>query len=320
MGRMPHDIRILGRIVRVRSTKQSVRHLKEKASNTRRYVDLHVHSTASDGTFSPEALVDYALQKQLAAFALTDHDTIDGLAPAIAYARNTDVEVIPGIELSTEYNGRDIHIVGLFIDYENPVFLEHLAEFCASRDRRNEKMAARLTEAGCPITMEELTEAFPDAVITRAHFARLMMQKGYIQQIKEAFEKYIGDNGPCFVPREKVTPWDGVRLIREAGGLAVLAHPVLYHMNEHALHKLLFPLKDAGLTAIEGLYATYNHADEAMVRRLASRHSLLLSGGSDFHGDNKPGQDMGTGFGNLRVPETILDDLRAVWQKSNHGK
>lgn len=100
----------------------------------------------------------------------------------------------------------------------------------------------------------------------------------------------------------------------------MLAHPVLYHMNEHALHKLLFPLKDAGLTAIEGLYATYNHADEAMVRRLASRHSLLLSGGSDFHGDNKPGQDMGTGFGNLRVPETILDDLRAAWQKSNHGK
>ena len=211
-----------------------------------RYVDLHVHSTASDGTFSPEALVDYALQKQLAAFALTDHDTIDGLAPAIAYAKNTDVEVIPGIELSTEYNGRDIHIVGLFIDYENPVFLEHLAEFCASRDRRNEKMAARLTEAGCPITMEELTEAFPDAVITRAHFARLMMQKGYIQQIKEAFEKYIGDNGPCFVPREKVTPWDGVRLIREAGGLAVLAHPVLYHMNEHALHKLLVHVVEHG--------------------------------------------------------------------------
>ena len=285
-----------------------------------RYVDLHVHSTASDGTFSPEALVDYASQKQLAAFALTDHDTIDGLAPAIAYGKQADVEVIPGIELSTEYNGRDIHIVGLFIDYENPVFLEHLAEFCASRDRRNEKMAARLTEAGCPITMEELTEAFPDAVITRAHFARLMMQKGYIRQIKDAFEKYIGDNGPCFVAREKVTPWDGVRLIREAGGLAVLAHPVLYHMNEHALHKLLFPLKDAGLTAIEGLYATYNHADEAMVRRLARRHSLLISGGSDFHGDNKPGQDMGTGFGNLRVPETILDDLRAAWEKNQNGK
>ena len=188
-----------------------------------RYVDLHVHSTASDGTFSPEALVDYALQKQLAAFALTDHDTIDGLAPAIAYARNTDVEVIPGIELSTEYNGRDIHIVGLFIDYENPVFLEHLAEFCASRDRRNEKMAARLTEAGCPITMEELTEAFPDAVITRAHFARLMMQKGYIQQIKEAFEKYIGDNGPCFVPRENhslVSRWASTRSLMPLTGLA----------------------------------------------------------------------------------------------------
>ena len=108
-------------------------------------VDLHVHSNKSDGSFTPSELVDMAIAKGLTAFALTDHDTIDGLAPAIAYAKNTDVEVIPGIELSTEYNGRDIHIVGLFIDYENPVFLEHLAEFCASRDRRNEKMAARLT-------------------------------------------------------------------------------------------------------------------------------------------------------------------------------
>ena len=148
-----------------------------------KYVDLHVHSNASDGTLSPEELVDYAIQKQLSAFALTDHDTIDGLKPALARADGRDIEIIPGIELSTEYKGRDIHIVGLFIRYEDAGFQSRLQEFCHSRDIRNEKMAARLTEAGFPISMEELTDAFPDAVITRSQFARLMMEKGYVKEM-----------------------------------------------------------------------------------------------------------------------------------------
>lgn len=274
------------------------------------YVDLHVHSCASDGTYTPRELVDYACEKQLSAFALTDHDTVDGLASSLSYARDKDVEVIPGIELSTEYNGRDIHIVGLFIRYEEPEFLKRLQEFCDSRDIRNEKMAAQLTEAGFSLTMDELTEAFPGAVITRAHFARLMLEKGYIQELRQAFEKYIGDTCPYFVPREKVSPADGVRLIRAAGGVPILAHPILYHMNERALTELLVPLKEAGLIGIEALYSTYSAADESLIRRLARKHDLLLSGGSDFHGTNKPGLDLGTGYGGLRVPETILEELR----------
>lgn len=275
-----------------------------------KYVDLHVHSRASDGTFTAAELVDYACKKQLAAFALTDHDTVDGLSSALTCARGKDIEVIPGIELSTEYNGRDIHIIGLFIRYEEPEFLKHLQEFCSSRDIRNEKMAARLTEAGFPLTTDELTAAFPGAVITRAHFARLMLEKGYIRNLKDAFENYIGDTCPYFVPREKVSPADGVRLIRAAGGVPILAHPMLYHMNEAGLSELLVPLKEAGLIGIEALYSTYSAADESLVRRLARRHDLLLSGGSDFHGSNKPGLDLGTGYGGLRVPETILEELR----------
>ena len=275
-----------------------------------KYVDLHVHSNASDGTLSPEELVDYAIQKQLSAFALTDHDTIDGLKPALARADGRDIEIIPGIELSTEYKGRDIHIVGLFIRYEDAGFQSRLQEFCHSRDIRNEKMAARLTEAGFPISMEELTDAFPDAVITRSQFARLMMEKGYVKEMKEAFEKYIGDTCPCFVPREKVTPQGGVRLIMDAGGVPVLAHPTLYHMKEEELDTLILSLKEAGLIAIEGLYSTYTVAEQAMVRRLARKHGLLISGGSDFHGSNKPGLDLGTGYGNLKIPYDILEQLR----------
>lgn len=285
-----------------------------------RYVDLHVHSRASDGTYSVTELVDYALEKKLAAFALTDHDTVDGLAPALSYASGKDIEVIPGIELSTEYNGKDIHIVGLFIRFEDPGFLQRLKEFCDSRDIRNEKMAARLTRAGFPLTVEELAEAFPGAVITRAHFARLMLEKGYIKELKEAFEKYIGDTCPYYVPREKVSPLDGVRLIREAKGIPVLAHPMLYHMNETALSQLIGPLKDAGLVGIEGLYSTYNTSDEALVRRLAKKHGLLISGGSDFHGANKPGLDLGRGYGNLKVPYTILEELRQAWKEQNKEK
>ena len=186
-------------------------------------VDLHVHSNRSDGTFTPTQLVDYALEKGLSAFALTDHDTVDGLAEAIAYAdrlrqENPLVpEVIPGIELSTEYHGKDIHIVGLYIDYTSEKFTDTLKEFVESRDNRNRKMCKLLEEHGIDITYEKLIEEFPDCVLTRAHYARYMLNHGYINSMTEAFEKYIGDRCDCYVPREKITPQDGIAMILEAG-------------------------------------------------------------------------------------------------------
>lgn len=278
-------------------------------------VDLHVHSNRSDGTLSPSQLVDHAMEKGLAAFALTDHDTTDGLEEAIAYANalrlagHTVPEVIPGIELSTEYQSQDIHIVGLYIDYHNSRFIQKLREFIDSRDSRNRKMCLRLQAAGIPIDYDKLAAQFPDSVITRAHFAKYMFLHGYIKSVKEAFERYVGDHCPCFVPREKVTPVQAVELILEAGGIPVLAHPVLYPMSDVRLEELAAELKEAGLIGLEAIYGAYSPSDEHRMRALAQKFGLCISGGSDFHGSNKPGLDLGTGYGSLYVPYSVLEEL-----------
>lgn len=281
-------------------------------------IDLHTHSTYSDGTYSPTQLVDYAMKKGLSAFALTDHDTVDGLREAITYTKNAGSDsnltprVIPGIELSTEYQGKDIHMIGLFIDYTNQRFLNYLQDFVDSRDARNRKMCTLLQEAGIDITYERLQEENPHCVITRAHYARYFMKYGYTKSIKEGFERYVGDHCPYFVPRQKVTPVQAISLIREAGGIAVLAHPILYGMGTRALDTLVGQLKQAGLAGIEAIYSSYTPADERQIRSLAKKYDLCISGGSDFHGDNKPGLDLGTGYSKLYVPDEVLSGLEKL--------
>ncbi len=279
-------------------------------------VDLHVHSTRSDGTYTPTELVDYAIQKGLAAFALTDHDTVAGLDEAISYANHLRLttpdspEVIPGIEFSTEYEGKDIHVVGLYIDHHSEVFQNHINHFVESRIQRNQKMCRLLQEkAGMDITYEKLCEAFPNSVITRAHYAKYMLEHGYIKSMKEAFERYIGDRCPYYIPREKVTPAQAIQLILAAGGIPVLAHPTLYHMSYTRLSNLLSELKGIGLVALEGIYSTYSAAEEREMRSLAKEHGLEISGGSDFHGSNKPGLDLAVGYGKLYVPYDVLTNL-----------
>lgn len=286
-------------------------------------IDLHVHSNRSDGTYSPTELVDYAIEKGLKAFALTDHDTTEGLLEALEYAQSLkkaqergeyDVsveipEVIPGIELSTEYHGKDIHIVGLYINYEEPSFQEYLKHFIDSRVERNHKMCKLLQEHGVDVTYETLIETFPNAVITRAHYAKFLLEKGYVGSMNEAFDRYVGDHAPCFVPREKVTPAQAVELILAADGVPILAHPMLYRMSDERLDKLVAQLKEVGLMGIEAIYCTYTQGEERKVRKLAEKYRLLISGGSDFHGSNKPKLDFGVGYGSLHVPDQVLDDI-----------
>lgn len=274
-------------------------------------VDLHVHSNKSDGTCSPSELVDLAIQKGLSAFALTDHDTTAGLDEAIEYAKGRDIEVVPGIEFSTEYQGRDIHVLGLAIDYKAPVFADRLQAFVDSRIGRNRKMCRNLTEAGIDISYEKLMAAYPGAVITRAHYARYLLDHGYVKSLPEAFERYVGDHCPYFVPREKVTPVQAVQLIRQAKGIPVLAHPTLYHMGKDALQKLVSSLTEAGLVGLEAVYSTYSAGEEREMRQLALRNGLLISGGSDFHGSNKPGLELATGYhGKLVIPYDIWERLK----------
>lgn len=276
-------------------------------------IDLHVHSNKSDGTCSPSQLVDYAVQKGLAAIALTDHDTVDGLDEIIEYADKL-LEVIPGIEFSTEYEGKDVHILGLYIDYKAKVFQKALQAFVESRTIRNEKMCRLLQGVGIDITYQKLLEEYPGSVITRAHYASYLFKYGYIKSMTEAFEKYVGDHCPYFVPREKVTPQDAVQLILKAKGVPILAHPTLYHMSDGRLEKLIATLKEAGLMGIEAIYSTYTASEERDMRRLAEKHNLLISGGSDFHGENKPKLDLGTGYGKLYVDYSVLQKI-----KDTHG-
>ncbi len=273
-------------------------------------IDLHTHTMYSDGSLTPKELIDYAMFKGLKVLAITDHDTVAGLDEAIEYAADKDIEFVPGVELSTEWRDKDIHIVGLDIDHKQEGFVNFLKDFVDSRDVRNEKMCRLLTEAGLPVDYEELKNTYPDSVITRGHFARYMLDKGYTTYLKEAFERYIGDNGPYFVPREKTTAADGVRLIVEAGGIPVLAHPMLYHMNDDRLKVLVDELKPLGLMAMEAVYTTNSDAEERESRAFAKENGLLISGGSDYHGEAKPRTDLGFGFGDLYVDMSIWNDLK----------
>lgn len=274
-------------------------------------VDLHVHSNKSDGSFGPSELVTMAIKKKLTAIALTDHDTTDGLEQLMQEAAGKPIDVVPGIELSTEYEGKDIHIVGLFINPEQPDFQAHLKSFVESRDARNRKMCANLQAAGIPISYEALLEANPDSVITRAHYGTWLLEHGVVTSVADAFSKYLGDHTPYFVPREKVTPQQAVALIQKAGGLAILAHPILYRMSRERLDLLVHRLKEVGLTGIEAIYATYSAREENQIRQLALKYDLLISGGSDFHGLAKPRLELGVGYGHLCVPDDVYFKLKS---------
>lgn len=286
-------------------------------------IDLHTHTCKSDGSYTPTELVDYAIEKGLAAVAITDHDTTEGLNEALSHAADLkekclpSVEVVPGIEFSTKYENQDVHVVGLFIAYDSPMFKKALADFVDSRTNRNGKMCENLRGAGIDITYEKLRARYPDSVITRAHYASYLFEKGYVKSRQDAFSQYLGDHTKYFVPREKVTPVQAVKLILHAGGIPILAHPPLYHMGNDRLDKLTASLKAEGLMGIEAFYSTYNNQDIRDMQRLAAKYDLLLSGGSDFHGTNKPGLDLGCGYGKLFVPEDLLAKMKI--RLANHN-
>lgn len=278
-------------------------------------IDLHVHSYKSDGSLTPSELISLALEKGLSAIALTDHDTTDGLREFDESAKSKPIEAIPGIELSTEYEGKDVHIVGLFIDENQPDFQKHLKNFVASRDMRNEKMCANLRHAGLDISYDALKKEYPGSVITRAHYGTYLVKTGACKSVADAFSQYLGDHTPYFVAREKVTPDEAVILIKKAGGIPILAHPILYHMSAQRLELLVSRLVTAGLMGIEAVYSTYTTREENQIRRLADKYHLLLSGGSDFHGLAKPKLQLGTGYGHLNVPDEFLLKMKAMIQQ-----
>ncbi|MCI9123227.1 MAG: PHP domain-containing protein [Eubacterium sp.] len=288
--------------------------------NDPRLIDMHVHSRASDGTFAPDALAGEAKKAGLAAIALTDHDTMDGVPSAKAAADALGIELVPGIELSTTYHGCEVHVLGYYLSPEHPPLKKKLQEFLDFRTARNERMTQKLREEGFSLSMRQIREHFPDSILTRAHIARFLYETGQIPDIRTAFTQYIGEHCRCYIERPKISPVEAVRLIQNAGGLAVLAHPVLCGFPEPVFKQLIQEMKNAGMCGMEAVYSENSPRDERRMRQIADAFGLLVSGGSDFHGANKPQIHLGIGKGNLRIPYAFLQsfkDLRENQKNTN---
>lgn len=278
-------------------------------------IDLHVHSCFSDGTCTPETLIALAKEAGLKAIALTDHDTVAGVAEAVACGKREGVEVIPGVELSCEHiispgRKKEIHILGYGIDYTGQELCRTLEAAANEREERNKKMCENLRLAGYPITYDELCGRFPDTIVTRAHFARFLYERGAVGSIDAAFRKILAQDGPYFVMRKYLTPKQGIETIKKAGGLPVLAHPLLYKMSVSEIHHLLDELVPYGLRGIEAIYSRNHGNDEAFARKLAGEYHLFITGGTDFHGENKPDLSIGKGTGNMQIPMSLLENLK----------
>lgn len=276
-------------------------------------IDLHTHSLASDGSMSPAELVRHAKEKGLSAVALTDHDTVEGIREALDEGNRIGIEVIAGIEISTNFKP-EMHILGYFLnkdEYKN--IQKGLATIRKCREDRNIKIINKLNELGVDITEEEVKEVALGDTIGRPHFARLLVKKGYVKTMQEAFDKYLGKDGLAYFKRFELEPIDGIKLIKNAGGIPVIAHPALLKMSNNELDKLLLELKEYGLAGIEAIYSENSKDETGNLLRLAIKHQLLVTGGSDFHGTYKSEIEIGTGRGNLKVPYELLEKLNGAY-------
>ncbi len=269
-------------------------------------VDLHVHSTASDGRLSPEEVVRKAAELGLAVIALADHDSVDGIIPALRAAREfPQLKLIPAVEVSTDVPSGEVHILGYFIDYTSVELAEALARFRNSRERRAQGMVAKLAKLGIHIEWQRVKELAGDGSIARPHIAQAMLEKGYISSIREAFDKYIARDGPAYVEREKLTPVQAVELIVQAEGLAVMAHPLTAPDPE----AMIGELKSAGLVGLEAYYDGYTAEEINTLVGLAERHGLIATGGSDYHGLDESDETM---MGGVEVPVASAEKLMAL--------
>ncbi|MEF2146156.1 MAG: PHP domain-containing protein [Desulfovibrionaceae bacterium] len=272
-------------------------------------IDLHTHTTASDGTLSPTELVRLAAQSKLRAVAVTDHDTTAGLAEALAAGQTFGIEVIPGCELSVGEGKQSMHILGLWLRPEAPLLQEALDYVISERGKRNDRILAKLAELGIDLPYEEVT-ALAGSTVGRPHMAQALMARGLVKSVAEAFDKYLGNNAPAYVPRTRLTPARALELLRAEGATPILAHPYLLQLTLSDLEERLRMLMALGLEGMEVYYTEHPQHIRRAYADLADRLGLLKSGGSDFHGAVKPGIKLGKGKGDLHVSDTLLDAMR----------
>lgn len=272
-------------------------------------LDLHLHTTCSDGSHTPTAVVELARKARVSALAITDHDTVSGLPEAIEAGRVLGLEVIPGIELSSRWGKSELHLLGYFLNWQDETLYLQLTRFQDARHVRNPRIIEKLNALGLDITYDEVKTLAANDSIGRPHIARVMMQKGYVTSAKEAFDRYLADGAAAHVPRELPEPADAIAVIRAAGGVAVLAHPSWLDRSE-GIFKICEQLKAVGLAGIEVHYSSHRPEQTATYLDVARRLDLLVTGGSDFHGVTKPDIEVGIGKGQLKVPEALLEPLR----------
>ncbi|WP_320171605.1 PHP domain-containing protein [Maridesulfovibrio sp.] len=276
-------------------------------------IDLHTHSTASDGTMTPAELVRAARDAGLSAIAVTDHDTIDGLPEALEAGVKAGVEVIPGCELSVQSETGALHIVGLWVDSYSYTLKKAFDKIRDRRKSRNEGMVAKLRDLGFEISMEELL-AQGAGTIGRPHMARIMVDKGYVSSFDEAFVDYLGKKGRAYMPKDNISAEQAFELLHSTGATPILAHPFLLNNNEEKLEKEIHRLKELGLEGIEVYYSSHTVEMTGFIKKMAKKYDLQPSGGSDFHGYVKPDIHLGKGAGNLFVHHSVLDGLKAFRQ------
>ncbi len=270
-----------------------------------KFIDLHTHTTASDGTLTPAESVVHAKLLGLSAIAITDHDTPFGIPEALEAGRAMGVEVVPGIEVSVDYQGRGIHVLGYFIDPAAASLRGLLQWVVAERRRRNETIAAAMRADGINVTVEGLVKSNPDSVLGRPHFAAALVEQGYASDVTDAFRRFL-DRGQRYYRKRSYIPLRrAFEVIRDAGGKAVMAHPLQYKFPEEELLKLVKLMVDAGAVGMECMYSLYDEEETAYLMGLAERFGLCVTGGSDFHGSRKP-IEMGT----PKVPYELLEKLK----------
>jgi 3',5'-nucleoside bisphosphate phosphatase len=277
-------------------------------------IDLHSHTTESDGTTPPEELVQLALGAGVEALAITDHDTFAGYEQAAPVAALAGLDLICGIELSTKRNSRTVHVLAYFLGPPpTPAFRAWIEAMLASRRERNRRLVHNLNEAGVDISLGEV-EQMGRRLTGRPHFARLLVRKGYVGSVEEAFHRYLGEEAPSFVERDSPDIEEAFEAIAEGGGISVIAHPVRLGIRDHGREEeFIRRLASAGMRGIEVWHSDQTASDSERYLQYARKHNLIPTGGTDFHGGNKPGLLLGTGRNNnVSIPRSVLDNMRAI--------
>jgi len=266
-----------------------------------RFADLHLHTSYSDGTYTPEELILEVAKQDLAAISVVDHDTVAGIEPTLKIAKEKNIEVLPGIELSVEYDGLEVHILGYLIDYKNGYLIERLKELKQIRIERIYKIVDKLKDAGINLNAQSVFEIAGEGTPGRLHIARAMVKEGLIGSLGEAFQRFIGDRCPAYVCGFKFSPEEAIKLIRNIGGIPVLAHPYIFKKDE-----LIPQLVDYGLMGLEVYYPEHTQSMVNFYLGLAKKLNLLVTGGSDCHGTAKPEVKIGS----VKIPYELVEKLK----------